>query len=85
MNSPAAALAFFLLSGMSIAAFRTLPIKDVNHDANTVRQQPADGVCTKYHKAMVTALLINIKLMKIIREWDEPVCARCPLESSLYV
>lgn len=79
-----AALAFLLLSGMRIAAFLTLPIKDVNLDAHTVRQLPADGVCTKYNKAAVTTILINTKLMKIIREWDDLVRFLCPPESSWY-
>lgn len=79
-----AALAFLLLSGMRISAFLTLPIKDVNLDAHTVRQLPADGVCTKYNKAAITTLLVNTKLMKIIREWDDLVRAQCPPESSWY-
>ena len=68
-----AALAFLLLSGMRIAAFFTLPIKDVNLDSRTVRQLPTDGVCTKYNKAAITTLLMNSRLMKIIKEWDDLV------------
>ena len=79
-----AALAFLLLSGMRISAFLTLPIKDVNLNAHTVKQLPADGVCTKYNKAAITTLLINKKLMRIIREWDDLVRFRCPLNSSWY-
>ena len=79
-----AALAFLLLSGMRISAFLTLPIKDVNLDNYTVRQLPADGVCTKYNKAAVTTLLINSKLMKIIREWDDLVRSQCSPDSSWY-
>ncbi len=79
-----AALAFLLLSGMRIAAFMTLPIKDVNLDAHTVRQLPTDGVCTKYNKAAITTILINSKLMKIIKEWDDLVRSQCPPESSWY-
>ncbi len=63
-----AALAFLLLSGMRIAAFMTLPIKDVNLEAHTVRQLPTDGVCTKYNKASITTILIHTKLMKVIKE-----------------
>ncbi len=79
-----AALAFLLLSGMSISAFLTLPIKDVNLDSYTVRQLPSDGVCTKYNKAAVTTLLINSKLMRIIREWDDMVRSQCPPDSTWY-
>ena len=58
---------------MRIAAFFTLPIKDVNLDSRTVRQLPTDGVCTKYNKAAITTLLMNSRLMKIIKEWDDLV------------
>ena len=79
-----AALAFLLLSGMRISAFLTLPIKDVNLDSYTVRQLPSDGVCTKYNKAAVTTLLINSKLMRIIREWDDMVRSQCSPDCSWY-
>ena len=79
-----AALAFLLLSGMRIAAFFTLPIKDVNLDSRTVRQLPTDGVCTKYNKAAITTLLMNSRLMKIIKEWDDLVRSQCPLDSSWF-
>ena len=79
-----AALAFLLLSGMRIAAFFTLPIKDVNLDSHTVRQLPTDGVCTKYNKAAITTLLINSKLMRVIKDWDDLVRSQCPLNSSWY-
>ena len=77
-----AALAFLLLSGMRIAAFFTLPIRNVNLDAYTVRQLPSEGVCTKYNKAAITTLLVNSKLMKIIKEWDNLVRSQCPPDSS---
>ena len=79
-----AALAFLLLSGMRIAAFFTLPIRNVNLDAYTVRQLPSEGVCTKYNKAAITTLLVNSKLMKIIKEWDNLVRSQCPPDSSWY-
>ena len=79
-----AALAFLLLSGMRISAFFTLPIKNVNLDSYTVRQLPSDGVCTKYNKAAITTLLVNTKLMKIIKEWDDLVRSQCPPDSSWY-
>ena len=79
-----AALAFLLLSGMRISAFFTLPIKDVNLDSRTVRQLPTDGVCTKYNKAAITTLLMNSRLMKIIKEWDDLVRSQCPPDSSWF-
>lgn len=69
---------------MRIAAFFTLPIKDVNLDSRTVRQLPTDGVCTKYNKAAITTLLMNSRLMKIIKEWDDLVRSQCPLDSSWF-
>ena len=79
-----AAIAFLMLSGMRIAAFFTLPIKGVNLESHTVRQLPTDGVCTKYNRAAITTLLIQSKLMRIIREWDDLVRSQCPLDSSWY-
>ncbi|MBQ6504193.1 MAG: hypothetical protein IJI57_09810 [Flexilinea sp.] len=79
-----AAIAFLMLSGMRIAAFFTLPIKGVNLESHTVRQMPTDGVCTKYNRAAITTLLIQSKLMRIIREWDDLVRSQCPLDSSWY-
>lgn len=81
-----AALAFLILSAMRIAAFFTLPIKNIrfSNDKIFIRQSPKDGVCTKNNKAANTSTFMCSELMKVVREWDALVRSHCPANTSWY-
>jgi integrase len=65
-----AAVAFLFLSGMRIGAFVSLPIKCVDIEAMKVKQLPAMGVNTKFHKAAITTLINIPELLEVARNWD---------------
>jgi integrase len=71
---------FLFLSGMRISAFTTMPIKAVDLQKLDVRQSPALGMITKNKKAATTYLLDINELSRIVREWDDIVRSKLPVE-----
>ena len=76
-----AAICFLYLSGMRITAFLTLPLACVDIDTRQIEQNPGKGVITKNRKAAVTTLLPIPELLKIVKDWDDQVRQKLPLDS----
>lgn len=79
-----AAFIMLYLSGMRIAAFLTIPIKDIDLGRGILIQDPANGTYTKLNKKGETVLLDHPILLEIVREWDRTVRENCPLESTWF-
>lgn len=80
-----AAVAFLFLSGMRIGAFVSMPIKCVDLDSMKVKQLPAMGVNTKFHKAAITTLINVPELMAVVGNWDAYLRERVPDHILWYV
>jgi integrase len=76
-----AAICFLYLSGMRITAFLTLPLACVDIDTRQIEQNPGKGVITKNRKAAITTLLPIPELLKVVKDWDDQVRQKLPLDS----
>ena len=79
-----AAFLFLYISGIRIAAFLSLPIKDVFLDERFIVQDPSNGTYTKLNKSGETILLDCPEIMKVVKQWDDIVRANCPPDSTWF-
>ncbi len=79
-----AAFLFLYLSGIRIAAFLSLPIKDVFLDEGFIIQDPSNGTYTKLNKSGETILLDCPEIMEVVKQWDDIVRTNCPPESTWF-